>query len=398
MDQLAGKCQIKEIYKQLGVWILLVGILVMTACSGTAPAVTKGPAAPLTERPKNVILMIGDGLGLTQISAAMYSNNNRLSLESFPVIGFHKSHSSNELITDSAAGATAFACGVKTYIQSIGMDADTLPARNIIEEAEAHDMATGLVATSTIVHATPAAFIAHQPMRIMYEQIAADFLKTEIDLFIGGGKKYFDRRDTDNRNLIKELENKGYFVTDYLNSELNHIRLPKDPKAQNFVHFTADKHPLPVSAGRNYLTYASTLAANFLEQHSDEGFFLMIEGSQIDWAGHSNDGNLVIKESLDFDRAISAVLDFARKRGNTLVIITADHETGGMAIQPGSKFGKIKTAFTTNGHTAQLVPVFAYGPGAELFAGIYDNTEIYFKMRKALGFSSQDLPPSIGSK
>ncbi|MCB0644593.1 MAG: alkaline phosphatase, partial [Phaeodactylibacter sp.] len=122
--------------------------------------------------------MIGDGMGLTQITAGMYSNGNMLNLEQFPVIGLHKSYSKDNLITDSAAGATAFASGIKTYNGAIGVDSDTMPAKTILEEAEEHGLSTGLVATSTIVHATPASFIAHQKLRKMYEEIAADFLNT----------------------------------------------------------------------------------------------------------------------------------------------------------------------------------------------------------------------------
>ena len=157
--------------------------------------------------------------------------------------------------------------------------------------------------------------------------------------------------------------------------------------SKNFVYFTSNYQPPEIESGRNYLPYASLLGADYLSKHSEEGFFLLIEGSQIDWRGHSNEGKRMIKETLDFNNAIKRVLDFASKRDDTLVIVTADHETGGMAIQPGSKMGKIKTEFTTNNHTGSLVPVFAYGPSAELFAGIYDNTEIYKKMREAYDFT-----------
>ncbi|MEN0004580.1 MAG: alkaline phosphatase [Bacteroidota bacterium] len=343
------------------------------------------------KKAKNVILMIGDGMGLAQISAAMYSNKNRHALEKFPVIGLHKQHSYNDLITDSAAGATAFACGVKTYNNAIGLTADTVPCYTILEEAEANQLATGLVATSTIVHATPAAFIAHQPTRVLYERIANDFLDTEIDFLVGGGKKYFDRRD-DERDLIQAFEEKGYNVYDYFNDELQRVSI--NP-LKNFIFFTADKQPLGITAGRNYLPYASLLATKFLSKHSDKGFFLMIEGSQIDWAGHANDSKMLIKEALDFERAIAEVLSFARKRGDTLVIVTADHETGGYSILEGNMKRKVTGAFTSNDHTAAMIPVFAFGPSSELFAGIYENTDIHTKMRQALGFSSTQARGSV---
>lgn len=336
------------------------------------------------QKPKNIILLIGDGMGLSQISAAMYSNGNRLSLEKFPVIGFHKSYSSDNLITDSAAGATAFACGVKTYNGAIGLNSDSIPCQTILEEAERNNLATGLLVTSTIVNATPAAFIAHQSMRVLNEQIAADFLNTDIDLIIGGGKRYFDRREIDERNLYEELQRKGYYVSDYSIAELDQIGMNAK---QNFAYFTADGDPLPVNAGRDYLPSATQESLEFLEKRSEKGFFLMIEGSQIDWGGHANDAKYLISEMLDFNKTIQVALEYAAKKGNTLVIVTGDHETGGMAIQEGSKMNRVKAAFTTNGHTATLIPVFAYGPMSHLFAGIYENTEIHKKMRQALGFT-----------
>jgi alkaline phosphatase len=121
----------------------------------------------------------------------------------------------------------------------------------------------------------------------------------------------------------------------------------------------------------------------------DKGFFLMIEGAQIDWGGHANSSSYIISEMIDFDDTIGAVLDFAKEDGETLVIVTSDHETGGFAINPGSTMDKIKAGFTTEYHTGTLIPVFAYGPGASLFGGIYENTDIYHKMKAAFGFTDQ---------
>jgi len=298
------------------------------------------PKAPITNQPKNIILMIGDGMGLTQITAAMYLNDNSINLERFPVVGLIKTYSSDNLITDSAAGATAFACGVKTINGAIGVDANGMAKKNILEEAEENKLATGMVVTSTIVHATPAAFIAHQKMRAFYEPIAADFLKTEIDFFVGGGKKYFDRRSLDDRNLYAELEQNNYVVSDYFKDE-DLGKMVIDEK-KNFAYFTADDDPVTVTTGRDYLYAASIMGMNFLKKHSEKGFFMMIEGSQIDWGGHANNESYVISEILDFDRTVGAVLEFAERDGETLVIVTADHETGGMSINLGSKMNKLK--------------------------------------------------------
>jgi alkaline phosphatase len=338
------------------------------------------------EYPTNIILLIGDGMGLTQISAAMYSNNNRLALAKFPVIGFHKSHAANELITDSAAGGTAIACGIKTNNGNIGTDENGLSTESILEELDSMDYSTGMIVTSTIVHATPAAFAAHRARREMYEEIALDYLNANVDLLIGGGRQYFQNREMDDRNLINEFEKKGYVVMDQLYTTMNKIKWPLD---KNLLYFTADKQPLTVSGGRDYLSFAVRQGVQFLEQKSNKGFFLLVEGSQIDWMNHANDGRGVVMETLDFDRAIWEAIQYANSKGNTLVLVTADHESGGMSIEAESRMNKLKYGFTTNGHTAAMIPVFAYGPGSNLFRGIYDNTSIYHKMRAALGLKEK---------
>jgi alkaline phosphatase len=334
--------------------------------------------------PKNIILMIGDGMGIGQISAGTYLNNNTSNLERFPITGLHKPMSYDSLITDSAAAATAFACGKKTYYGAIGVDKDTLPLQTILEESELRNLATGMVATSTIVHATPASFIAHNRHRINYEEIAADFLKTDIDYFVGGGKKYFDRRVGDERNLIQELENKGYTMGDYL-TDFSDFKKSLSGKTR-VGYLTADSDPLPVASGRDYLIDATMTGIDFLHKQGKNGFFMMIEGSQIDWGGHSNNENYIITEFKEFNTLIGKVLDWAEKDKETLVIVTADHETGGFTILPGSNLNQLVTAFVTTTHSGDFIPVFAYGPGSQLFSGVYENTEIYHKMKAAKGW------------
>lgn len=342
----------------------------------------KGAESNEPVTPKNIILMIGDGMGLAQITAAMYKNDD-INLEQFPVTGLQKTHSGDNLITDSAAAATAIACGVKTYNNGVGVDMDTLPVPSILEMAEERGLATGMVVTSSIVHGTPAPFISHQSSRVLLENIAADFMNTEIDFFVGGGKKFFDRRESDDRNLYKELQKKNYFVSDYFIRDFTFIR-PRQNK--NFAFFTSDDKPVARSSGREYLPRATKMAMDFLSERSDKGFFLMVEGSQIDWGGHSRKSHIVIDELLDFNEAIGQALKFAKTNKETLIIVTADHETAGFAINNGSTKEELTIAFTSNGHTADLIPVFAYGPKAELFNGLYDNTDINKKMREALRF------------
>lgn len=330
------------------------------------------------EKPKNIIFLIGDGMGVAQVYAGLIANKGNLYINTMPVSGFSKTNSSDELITDSAAGATAFSIGEKTYNGAIGVDKNEIPKKTILEMAEEKGLGTGLISTCAITHATPASFIAHQQNRGMQEEIAADFLKTDIDLFIGGGRTYFEKRK-DERNLLFELESNGYDVVTSIDS----LQFSKSDKVAALIE---DEHPQPVMLGRgNMLIEASQFAMKKLKKNKN-GFFLMIEGSQIDWGGHDNNVPYLVTEMLDFDKTIGEVLKFAAKDGKTLVVITADHETGGLAINGGElEQGIVEGKFTTGGHTGIMVPVFAFGPQAELFSGIMENTDIFFKFKDALG-------------
>jgi len=337
--------------------------------------------------PKNIILMIGDGMGMAQITASMYLNRKGSYLEQFPAIGFQKTSSGDNLVTDSAAGATAIACGVKTFNNGIGVDMDTLPVPSIMEVAEEKGFSTGIVVTSSVVHGTPGPFLAHTDHRERKEEIAAQIADTGIDFLVGGGKRYFENRESDDRNLTKELKAKGYNVYDYFKSELFDIHVSN---RKNFVFFTADDRPPSALAGRKYLPYITGVGIKHLRKRSEKGFFMLVEGSQIDWGGHANDAEQLIAEMDDFNTTIGKVLKFAKKDGETLVIVTADHECGGFSINKGSTKKELITSFTTNGHTADIIPVFAYGPQSDLFRGIYENTEIHTKMMKALQFSKSE--------
>ena len=357
-------------------------ILVLLLGASFSPGQAQSnPVAP--KRPRNIILLIGDGMGLTQITAATFEQGNFINLERFPYTGLQKCHSLNGLITDSGASATAMSTGQKTYNTAIGVDKDTQPLPTLLEIAESRGLATGVVVTSSITHATPAAFYAHVASRKMTEDIAEQLVSSGVDFFVGGGIKFFTNRKKDQRNLVEELEQKGFFVSDFSKHKLEELS-PIHHKG--FGYFTAWEEPLKWSEGRTYLPDASKMAAGFLQKRSEKGFVLVIEGAQIDWAGHANDARYLVDETLDFDRAVGAMLDFAQEDGETLIIVTADHETGGFAINPGSSKDTLLTSFTTTDHTASLVPVFAYGPGGELFQGIFDNTELYAKIRAALNW------------
>ena len=215
----------------------------------------------------------------------------------------------------------------------------------------------------------------------MHEEIAADYVKAPVNFGAGGGYKYFLNR-SDGQNLFSELNAKGVIV------DTTALQSTHDP-SQDYLYLLGVDSLHSKKGGRDdFLPRVTNLAIDYLDAHK-EGFFIMIESSQIDWGGHDNDASFIIQETRDFDEVVGAALDFAEQDGNTLVIVTADHETGGMSLSSFQQFGKrdytqIRPTFSTGGHSASLVPVFAYGPGSEHFTGIYQNTEIFHKMKGLL--------------
>jgi alkaline phosphatase len=326
--------------------------------------------------PKNVVFIIGDGMGLAHIYAGMVANGNHLQFERFKNIGFSKTYSANNFTTDSGAGGTAIACGVKTNNGMIGTTPDSVAVPSILEIADKNMLSTGIVVACDVTHATPASFISHQPSRKMNEEIALDFLKTDIDVIIGGGRKSFQNRE-DKRNLINELKTNGYNYA----SNLEEVKKIKSGKLAGLLY---DGHNPPMPE-RGDMLPESALAAIDILDNNKKGFFLMIEGSQIDWAAHDNKADQIVKEVLDLDKTIGKVLDFAEKNKNTLVIVTADHETGGLTLPKGNISKKeFSASFSTKDHSGVLVPVFAFGPGAENFTGFMENTSFKNKLIKLL--------------
>ena len=326
--------------------------------------------------PKNVIFLIGDGMGIAQIYAGMVANGNKLNLERCTYSGFSKTYSASNFTTDSGAGGTALACGVKTKNGMIGMTPDSVAAQSVLELASHNKLSTGIVVACAVTHATPATYIAHQINRNMYDEIATDYLKTDIDVFIGGGRKYFEDRN-DGRNLTNELKAKNYQVV----YNINDLKAIKSGKLAGLLY--EDQNPKMPERG-TMLPDATMAAIDILDNNS-KGFFLMVEGSQIDWACHDNNAGQEIKEMLDLDETIGRVLDYAKKAGNTLVIVTADHETGGLTLLNG-KFGSdnLSSFFSTKNHSGVPVPVFAFGPGAENFTGFMENISFKGKLEKLL--------------
>jgi len=358
--------------------LVLISFLSVLMISSPAEAQVKKSGKPV----KNIILLIGDGMGVSEVYAGYTFNKGHLNMQRFGTAGFSITYSTS-YVTDSGAGGTALSSGYKTYNGAIGVDSTGKPVKTILEWAEDHGKATGLVSTSAITHATPASFISHQASRSDYELIAADFLKTPVDVFIGGGKDHFSKRK-DSLDLTKTLESKGYKMV-YSIDELTAVQ-----KAPVGALMAAEHMPKFTEGRGDLLPQAVDQALRLLSQDQD-GFFLMVEGSQIDWGGHANDINYIVNEVADFDRAVGKALDFAEKDGHTLVIVTADHETGGLALNGGDLAkGQVTAAFTTKDHTGVMVPVFTYGPWSETFGGIQQNIEIFSKMMKAFGFNTKD--------
>ncbi|HEX6923562.1 MAG TPA: alkaline phosphatase [Bacillales bacterium] len=401
---------------------------------------------------KNVILMIGDGMGPAYLTAYRYLKDDpstpRMEPTAFDpyLVGMASTYSydKQEAITDSAAAATAMSAGVKTYNGAIAVNMDRQPVETVLEQAKKNGKATGLVTTTQINHATPAAFGAHDVERHHYNAIADDYYddlingQHKIDVMLGGGQKFFKR---DDRNLVKAFKEDGYsYVT-------TRKELMNDNNEQVLGLFAEVELPKMIDRPDSVpsLKEMTTSALDRLSQDKD-GFFLMVEGGQIDWAGHANDIVGAMSEVKDFEKAFKAALEFAKEDGHTLVVVTADHSTGGLTIGADGKYDwnpepikkaertpqfmaeqiangapvketldqyiefdltqeeiqsvkaaenqldenpnavhdainkifteRTNTGWTTHGHTGVDVPVYAYGPAAEMFAGRIENTKI----------------------
>jgi alkaline phosphatase len=361
----------RRICSRMCVSLMIISILIGISLGGCN-------TTPKEIAPRNVILLIGDGMGVAQVYAAMTVKKDSLHMEKFPYVGLIKTSSADNYVTDSGAGGTALATGHKTKNGAIAVDTAGNSLKSILQYAMDANLSGGLVSTSSITHATPASFLAHQISRASYQDIAADFLKTNIDVFIGGGLDDFSKRD-DGRDLTVELAEKGYTVLTSMDAIVTHEK-------GKLAGFTAPGHNPKMLEGRGNMLPDATATAIRLLNQNPKGFFLMVEGSQIDWGGHANDTEYIVTETIDFDEAVGIALEFARKDKNTLVVVTADHETGGLGLNQGNIVdGTVIAAYTTEGHTGVMVPVFAYGPGAEQFTGVYENTGIFHKIKKLMG-------------
>lgn len=329
------------------------------------------------KRPKNVIIMIGDGMSLMHVYSAWTANRGKLFLENSQYTGLSKTYCLDRLITDSGAGGTAISTGQKAMYRAVGVDPTGKPLTTLFDLAARKGKSTGVAVTCHICDATPADFCAHNLNRNDIDSIATDYVDCGVDFLFGGGAQAFTQRK-DGRNLLSEMRARGYQTPGSID-ELEQIQQGKVVA----LPYLTDA-PKPAERG-DLLARAALKGIELLNQNR-KGFAMMIEGSLIDDYGHSNELDLLMQEVHDFDRTVGKIFEWAANDGETLVVITADHETGGLTLVGGDKNeGRIVGKFSTIGHSGVMVPVYAFGPGADEFTGIFENADIFAKIKKVMG-------------
>ena len=354
---------------------------------------------------KNVIYLIGDGMGFGAVTSLLLSEDEVTGFEQAPVIGLSETCSANNYVTDSAAGGTALATGTRTNNGFVGADPEGNQLTSVLRKAQAMGKKTGIVVNTTLTEATPAAFYAGVTSRKMVFDIAKQFTESNVDVAIGGGLDHFIARP-DSLDLTATLIEKGYDV--FLNWETVlgtdsekfvgilplydlHRREENNGTASaaegqevclaaQLASLNEDVNTTHLSEPTVYLEKATVKALDILSRNNKDGFFLMIESAIIDGYGHNNDSDGMIVEMKEFNRTLQNMIDYVNNNPETLLVVTADHETGGTGVyynghKPGNE-GPVKLNFSTSGHTGTVVPIFAYGPGAENFAGLMKNTDV----------------------
>ena len=363
---------------------------------------------PIKEKAKNIILLISDGMSLSQVSSYRLLKggpNERIAVDRFPISGIVLTHSQDAIVTDSASSATAFSTGKKTNNGALGLDPDNQVLENFTETIDKHGYVSSLISTSEITHATPAAYASHVDLRWKTDEISLQMMDSDVMTILGGGRHFFMTEEmggkrSDEVNLLEEINSSHTILTKKTDMDsFDHTNQGK------VVGLFADEALRDIETPENHsLEPTTSEMLNFALKRSDQfnqngckGFFVMVEGSQVDWAGHANNLDYLKREMADFDDAVKTALDFAKNNQDTLVIVTADHETGGLLIEPATPTNytspEVKFSFNTGigygSHTGVPVPVYAYGPGSENFTGTLDNTDVYYAMVEALDLSSQ---------
>ena len=333
--------------------------------------------APKGKKVKNVILMIGDGMSLMHVYTAWAANRGKLWLENAQATGLSKTWAVKKLVTDSGSGGTSLATGVKTVYHAVGVDPEGKPLTSLVDVAKELGKDAGMAVTCRLWDATPCDFCCHNIDRDKEEELVGDYPTSGVDFVFGGGAQKFTNRK-DGRDIFKELQKKGYHVSRTLDDFFAY-----DKNSRIFAVPYDKDTPLPDERG-DLLARASMKGISLMNQNKN-GFFMMIEGSQLDDYGHFNQLDLLMKETLDFDQTVGEVMKWAAKDGETLVVVTADHETGGLTLVNGNKDeGRVECCFSTKNHSGAMVPVYALGPGAENFTGIFENTDVFKKIKKLM--------------
>ena len=363
----------------------------------------------IDEKAKNIILLIADGMSLSQITAYRMmkgSLNERISMDNFPYSGIVLTHSYNAAVTDSASSATAYSTGFKTNNGVLGLDKDLNVLENLTETIDKFGFVSSLISTSEVTHATPAAFASHVDLRWKTDIISSQMIDSKVATILGGGRYFFIPEEEggkreDGINLLNEINQSHILLTQKndlsnISGSLNKQVLGLFADEHLRDEDKKDNHKLEPSLAE-MLEY-SVSRSNLLIDQGCAGFFVMAEGSQVDWAGHSNDFDYLIREMEDFNEAVDLALEIAKERKDTLVVVTSDHEVGGLLIEPSNpidnSLDEVKFSFNTavggGTHTGVPVPVYAYGPGSENFTGTLDNTDIYYAMLAALDLDNKN--------
>ncbi len=356
-------------------FVLLAAILV-------APVGAKDKT-PKDEKVKNVILIIGDGMGLAAAASWMISQDYAPTcFDRAQYTGVVKTYSANSRTTDSAAASTAIATGNKTNNGMLGMLPDSTKPSSIAKLAKDKGLSTGIIATSYVLDATPGGFYAHVANRNDKMQIAEDLIAFKPDVILGGGRKYFTEKKYTDENLIGKAKDAGF----------TYVETPED-------FYATQGTPVLGLLDQEGRVTATEMDSNLLQdlaghtfsllEKNKKGFFTMIEGSLIDYAAHANNTEELLWWMEEFDKVVNAAFDYADTHKGTLVIVTADHETGGITLVPGSKdFTKgesgLGVKYSTTGHTAVPVLLYAYGASSWKFSGVMENTDIFKRIKSVL--------------
>ncbi|MEI2395833.1 alkaline phosphatase [Paenibacillus phytohabitans] len=418
----AKKYGVKTAFAATAAAALLVSGVITTGSSSNQ-------ADAATSKTKNVILFVGDGMGTAQRNAirlATVGEKGNLAMDSMPYVGLIHT-SSTVPVTDSAASATAYASGVKTYNGAIGMDADKKSVATLMEYAKKAGKSTGVVTTSQVTDATGAAFGAHVEDRSKQSDIALQLLtKSKVDVLLGGGEDFWypagqpgkfpdepaedpsEKSKGTQGNLVEKAKQLGYSYvstkTDLQKAKGSKLLglFANEEMFQQNEEGKGDIYKPVVSLAEMTKKAIDTLDAN------SKGFFLMVEEEGTDEFAHKNNAKMTIKSGQELDKSVQVAKDYAKKNPDTLVLVLADHETGGFSIEAvdaedesgdaiSQEDGPFAIAnsklnfvvdWTTSGHTAVDIPVTAMGKNAQLFTGVYENTLIFDKLLQSMGLNA----------